>query len=409
MKKGVNIKIFAIMFILFLASFFLHTKNIMAKMITADDLIYMTEQYPPFNYEEKGQLQGITVDLLEEIWKRINARSNRDHIRLVKWTVGYQAALKEKNMVLFSTTKTPERENLFQWVGPIAPTKIVIIAQKNSPLKINSLKDLMGCKVAAVRDDIGEQLLVRGGIKRESIIIRENAEDIIRMMEAGTVDAWVYEETAGLWLIKHTSADPGNYQSIYELYKGELYFAFNRKTPKMVVQSFQHALNDLKNEKAMDGSSVYEKIFNHYLKPRYVKDRITNEQVIRMVDHTAADFVYDASGTIQKINAGEHPYRDKDNHSFYVLVYDTEVTMTAHGDNIKLVDKNFKGKTDVNGKAFRDEIVAKAQQNGSGWEDYVYTNPGESGLYYKTTYFKLVKGSDGKTYIVCSGKFKDKP
>ena len=74
--------------------------------------------------------------------------------------------------------------------------------------------------------------------------------------------------------------------------------------------------------------------------------------------------------------------------------------MTAHGDNIKLVGRNFKGKTDVNGKAFRDEIVAKAQQNGSGWEDYVYTNPGESGLYYKTTYFMLVKGSDGKTQVV---------
>jgi polar amino acid transport system substrate-binding protein len=409
MKKSVNIKIFIVMFILFVTSFFLHTEYIMAKIITADDLSYMTEQYPPFNYEEKGQLQGITVDLLEEIWKRINAGSNRDHIRLVKWTVGYQAVLKEKNTVLFSMTKTPERENLFQWAGPIAPIKIVMIARKNRPLKINSLDDLKGYKVAAVRDDIGEQLLIRGGIKREAIIIRENAEDIIRMMEAGTIDAWAYEETAGLWLIKHTAADPGNYQSIYKLYEGELYFAFNRKTPKMVVQSFQQALNDLKNEKAMDGYSVYEKIFNHYLKPRYVKDLITNEQVIQMVDRTASDFTYDAPGTIQKINSGEHPYRDKDNHSFYALIYDTEVTMTAHGDNIKLVGKNFKGKTDVNGKAFRDEIVAKAQRNGSGWEDYVYTNPGESGLYYKTTYFKLVKGSDGRTYIVCSGKFKDKP
>lgn len=44
-----------------------------------------------------------------------------------------------------------------------------------------------------------------------------------------------------------------------------------------------------------------------------------------------------------------------------------------------------------------------------GWDDYVYTNPGESRLCYKTTSFKPAKGSNGKTYILCSEKFKDKP
>jgi polar amino acid transport system substrate-binding protein len=53
--------------------------------------------------------------------------------------------------------------------------------------------------------------------------------------------------------------------------------------------------------------------------------------------------------------------------------------------------------------------MAGAMSVGSGWEDYVYTSPSRSGLYYKTTYYKRVKGSDGNIYIVCSGKFKDQP
>jgi hypothetical protein len=57
MKKSMNIKIVAFMFILFVTSFFLHTKNIMAKMITADDLSYITEQYPPCIYGlQEGEL-----------------------------------------------------------------------------------------------------------------------------------------------------------------------------------------------------------------------------------------------------------------------------------------------------------------------------------------------------------------
>lgn len=341
--------------------------------------------------------------------KKADIDFSRDRIRLTSWTAAYRAALNKKNTVLFSTTRTPEREKLFQWVGPIAPTKIVLIARKDRALKINAFDDLKGLKIAALRDDIGEQLLARGGIKGKGVTVRKKAEDVIRLLEAGTVDAWAYEETAGLWLVKHVAADPGNFESVYRLGEGELYYAVNRNTSKKVVQRMQDALNDLKREKTREGFSVYEDIVDHYLKPRYVKDRITDEQVMQLVDGTAKDLAADAATTIRRINAGEHPYRDGKNQAFYVFLYDTGVTMIAHAANIKTVGRNFKGKTDVDGKAFRDEIVGKALKNGSGWEDYVYTNPGESGLYFKTTYFKAAKGSDGRTYVVCAGKFKEKP
>ena len=144
MKKSANIKIVAFMFILFVTSFFLHTRDIMAKMIIADDLSYITEQYPPFNYEEKGRLKGITVDLLDKIRKKLNPESNSSHILLVKWTVGYQTALKEKNVVLFLWPEHPSGKIFSSGQVPIAPIKIVVIARKDRLLKINSLNDLTG-------------------------------------------------------------------------------------------------------------------------------------------------------------------------------------------------------------------------------------------------------------------------
>jgi len=38
----------------------------------------------------------------------------------------------------------------------------------------------------------------------------------------------------------------------------------------------------------------------------------------------------------------------------------------------------------------------------------VFTMPGKIGLFYKTAYYKLVTGSDGKEYIVCVGRYKEK-
>jgi len=64
------------------------------------------------------------------------------------------------------------------------------------------------------------------------------------------------------------------------------------------------------------------------------------------------------------------------------------LTIVAHADNILMVGVNYKGKTDVAGKPFRDDILAGALKNGIGWVDYVYLNPVQTNLYYKTAYYR---------------------
>lgn len=133
----------------------------------------------------------------------------------------------------------------------------------------------------------------------------------------------------------------------------------------------------------------------------------TSEEVIAIVDMAVEAMKADAAATIEKINASEHPFINKDNPALYVFVYDKEVNMIAH-PNKGLVGKNFKGKPDVKGKKFRDEIVEGAIANGKGWVDYAYQKPGETGIFDKTAYYQLMTGSDSKEYVVISGKYKDK-
>ena len=389
--------------------FFLLVTSVATGETLPGDLKFITEQYPPYNFMENGQLKGISMDLLEQITGRLGIALKKKDVSLVPWEEGYQRTLKRKDTLLFSMTRTVEREKKFLWVGPISPTRVVLFTRKDMALHPTSGSALKDLKIGAIRDDIGEQLAVKAGVQKKKLTLSSKTGDLIRLLEDGKIDAWAYEETAGKWFIKHEAANPDNIKVARVLFEGELYYAFNRKTSKVVVTAFQKALEEIKKEKSADGSSPYEKIFDRYLKPRYIQDRISNEQVIRLVDLTTVALAADAPATMKKINAGEHPYRNRENHEMYVFVYDTDINMTAHGDNATLVGKNFRGKTDVEGKAFRDAIVAGALSNGSGWEDYIYTSPKQSGLYYKTTYYKLVKGSDGKTYIVCAGKFKDQP
>jgi polar amino acid transport system substrate-binding protein len=79
--------------------------------------------------------------------------------------------------------------------------------------------------------------------------------------------------------------------------------------------------------------------------------------------------------------------------------------MIANAAQPELAGTNFSGKTDVSGKKFRDEIVTNALKQGHGTVRYSYSNPLETGIFYKETYYTLVTGSDKRQYIVCAGRY----
>ena len=132
----------------------------------------------------------------------------------------------------------------------------------------------------------------------------------------------------------------------------------------------------------------------------------TTEEVTALVNQTKEDIEKNAFQTLAKINKGDHPYKNIDNPALYVFILDTDLYLVAHFKT-PIVGRNMKGKPDVKGKLYRDEILAKALKDGSGWVDYYFENPKTKKVAHKNTFLKLVKGNNGKDYIVCSGKYYD--
>jgi polar amino acid transport system substrate-binding protein len=134
----------------------------------------------------------------------------------------------------------------------------------------------------------------------------------------------------------------------------------------------------------------------------------TNEEVIALVQQTKQAIEKNALQTLARVNRAEHPYKNKDNPSLYIFVFDTDLTVVAHAIKTKVIGKNVKGKPDVKGKKFRDEMLVKVKKDGSGWVDYYFLNPKSKKTEHKTAYVELAKGSNGKEYIVGSGKYFSK-
>ncbi|ODN43311.1 substrate-binding periplasmic protein [Piscirickettsia litoralis] len=118
----------------------------------------MTEEYPPYNYTNglTGEPDGFSVALLEKVYDYLGINFSTKKVHVLPWPRGYALVQRPelKNM-LFSTTRTAERESLFKWAGPIAQTKIVVFALADSNVTISNAVDLKKYKFAAIRGDIG--------------------------------------------------------------------------------------------------------------------------------------------------------------------------------------------------------------------------------------------------------------
>ena len=383
-------------------------EKILGRQIPAvglSQLTYLTEEWAPYNYEEDGEVTGISVDILNAVFGHMVANQPPE-VSIVPLPEGFEA-VQDGGTVLFPIVRTAEREPLYKWAGPFTKASFVVFAPIAKNIIISSPGDLNQYRIGVVEDSVENGMLISRGVAPSQIINRGTSEELVQMLEAGEIDLWATGDLAGRHQMLTTASDPNAYEMVYTLSEDDLYFIFSMDVPDLLVEAFQQGLNTVRDQRDATGVSEYERILYSYLGVGCARQVISDAEVMALVNMTAEDIAKDAEGTFQAINAQKAPYWDPENPALYVFVYNSNVTMVAHGDNIRMVGENYLYKTDVTGKPFRFEILLGARENRTGWIDYVYSNPVEQNLYYKTTYYRLVEGSDGNEYVVCSGKYKD--
>jgi len=85
----------------------------------------------------------------------------------------------------------------------------------------------------------------------------------------------------------------------------------------------------------------------------------------------------------------------------YVVVYDFQGKVLAHGQNPKMVGKDLIDLRDPDGKAFVKERVDLARSKGTFWHDYKFTDPVSKKVLPKSTYCERLE-----TTAVCVGIYK---
>lgn len=95
---------------------------------------------------------------------------------------------------------------------------------------------------------------------------------------------------------------------------------------------------------------------------------------------------------------GNAAYHDRD---LYLVVYQLDGTVLAHGANAKFIGRNMIDLKDIDGKAFVKERVELAKSKGTFWQDYKFTNPENKKVEPKSMYCERLD-----EMAVCGGIYK---
>lgn len=220
-------------------------------------LTYLTEEYYPFNYTENGRLKGISCELLRMVWGELGVQPKP--VEVLPWARGYERVRHEPNTVLFSMARTPERERLFRWAGPIMTVRFVLIARKHRAIRIDSLDDLRGMTVGTVRDDISDTLLSDYRTIANIQPVADMRQNIGKLM-SNRLDMVAYEEACWGKIAVRSGLSPDDFETVFVLRETPVYFAFSAGTPDTVFKPFRDALDQARKRPR------FERILDQYLK-----------------------------------------------------------------------------------------------------------------------------------------------
>lgn len=217
----------------------------LARPVIATDMTAYTEELPPLNYQDGGQVSGFATELLQAVMQQAGYSVD---IQLMPWARAYRLVMEGPDRIIYSITRTPQREPLFHWVGPISPRQIKLYRlNSRSDIQINSEADLSRYKLGAMFESAAAQKLAGLGLAPDQGLDLGASDAVtLKKLLQGQTELVAMLDWAMAWQLKQQGIEPRRVRPVWLLDGGHQYwFALSRATPVFKVRQLQAALNQV--------------------------------------------------------------------------------------------------------------------------------------------------------------------
>lgn len=198
-------------------------------------LYLATENAPPAAMRKGGEVTSIDTGKV----RALMARTGIAHaIELLPWKRAYAAALQRADGCVFSTTRTPERERLFKWIGPLDEAEWVLMGRADRNFQLRSLEDARALRIGTYNGDARDQYLRARGFE-----VDPAPSDLLNphKLLANRIDLWAASRRPGSKVLAQRGWAP-RIVPVLSFNRVRTYLACNRALPDTLVARLNEAI-----------------------------------------------------------------------------------------------------------------------------------------------------------------------
>lgn len=217
--------------------------------IYAQKITILTEHLAPFQIVNQDSIGGISTEIVEATLKATNYEYE---IAVYPWSISFNRAKREENTCIYSLSRIPDREPLFQWVGHIISSTISLYSLASKQIIINNLSDAKKYKIAVIRDDVTHHfLLSKGFVENENLYVMNNYDSLLKLLDipSRNIDLVVLNDDLIYNRVKSTEAAL-KYKNVYNMHDLTLNFhlACSVNTEKIIVDKLTKTMKKLEQQ-----------------------------------------------------------------------------------------------------------------------------------------------------------------
>jgi polar amino acid transport system substrate-binding protein len=219
-------------------------------------LTITTEPSPPSSMMVDGQVSGFATEKVRLIMERVGAAYD---IEMLPWKRAYLMAQTQADTCVYSTTRIPERESMFKWVGPTHENDWTLFGRADRNYHLATLEDARNYRIGATIGDVRSEALVAQGFIVDAVSDRMSNP---RKLLVKRIDLWVSSLRVGNAMI----AENGWGKEIVPVLtfkRTEQFLACNNNVSDALVAKMNAALRSMNSEGVSD---AIERKYN-YLNP----------------------------------------------------------------------------------------------------------------------------------------------
>jgi polar amino acid transport system substrate-binding protein len=213
-----------------------------APALAAPPLIITSEHSPPASMKVGNQVVGREGEKIREMLARSGYAYKID---VLPWKRAFTMAQRDAYTCVYSTSRTPEREKQFKWVGPTDEAQWVLMGRAGRKYQVHTLDDARKLRIGTYHGDARDEFLRARGFDVDGA--PDNASNPIKLM-LGRIDLWAVGVRNNDLSALAQFAGPEQLVPVLTFHHVKVYLACNPSVPDAMVERMNAALDSMRKD-----------------------------------------------------------------------------------------------------------------------------------------------------------------